>query len=113
MLPYELSLLIHIRRLIARRAWRASHRRPLKEWFSGGNRVKGFILASVVLLCGLTAHATEAPQPPCGSALAYPHFAEPEAPSGDGRGGTRGSLGQGDPMGDSAYDAVDGSSTGT
>ena len=91
---------------IARRLW---SERDAK----GGNRVKRFILASVGLLCGLMAHATEAPQPPCGSALAYPHFAEPEAPSGDGRGGTRGSLGQGDPMGDSAYDAVDGSSTGT
>ena len=42
--------------------------------------MKRFILASVVLVCGLTAHAAEAPQPPCGSALAYPHFAEPEAP---------------------------------
>ena len=44
------------------------------------NRVKRFVVASIVLVCGLTAQAAEAPLPPCGSSLAYPPFAEPGAP---------------------------------
>lgn len=42
--------------------------------------VRRLIVASVVLVCGLTAQAAEAPQPPCGSSSAYPPFAEPGAP---------------------------------
>ena len=44
------------------------------------NRVKRFVVASIVLVCGLTAQAAEAPLPPCGSSSAYPRFAEPGAP---------------------------------
>jgi uncharacterized protein DUF6675 len=44
------------------------------------NRVKRFVVASIVLVCGLTAQAAAAPLPPCGSSSAYPPFAEPGAP---------------------------------
>jgi hypothetical protein len=51
----------------------------LPRWLGLGV-LKRFILASVVLICGLTALAAEAPQPPCGSPSAYPLFAEQGAP---------------------------------
>ena len=42
--------------------------------------MKRFVVALVVMFCGLTAHAAQAPQPPCGSSSAYPPFAETGAP---------------------------------